>query len=155
MRDNLIWNGIIQSFVMTYLKNFVTFYLALQLIKYQSDGNLTFGVVATTILTGLPIIIFPFWSFFFLLYNKNRLQEAEFKDKFRVLYSDLKQNFTHHSPQILMYPLIFSLRRASYVVMALLDFPSIIFNLMLHIGLSVAYFAWIEHFKPFSNPRNR
>lgn len=60
---------------MTYLKNFVTFYLAMQLILNYSDGNLTFGVVTTTILTGLPIIIFPFWSFLFLLYNINRLQE--------------------------------------------------------------------------------
>ena len=50
--------------------------------------------------------------------------------------------------------MVFALRRASYVVVAILQMPSIIFNLMLLIVSSVLYFAWIEHFQPFQNPRN-
>ena len=77
--------------------------------------------VFLTVLTGLPLVMFPFWTLIFLQKNKDKLNEKEFKKKYSGLYDDLKQNFKVYSSQVLLFPTLFLLRRASYVLLAMVE----------------------------------
>lgn len=64
----------------------------------------------------------------------------------------LKKNFKIYSTGILFYPTMFTLRRASYVMIALIEFPSTcVFNISLLICVSVFYWSWLGHMKPFES----
>ena len=47
------------------------------------------GAIIPIIMSGAPLLMFPLWSFIFLLKNKDKLQTEEFKQKYSALYSDL------------------------------------------------------------------
>ena len=151
----MLWNGVIKSVMLTYLKNFVVFFLGIKLIRNSSDDDglqVDFGVYFLTILTGLPLVLFPVWSVIFLLCNKSNLKSEEFQQKYNSLYQNLKQNYDIHSPMVLLFPSIFALRRASYVMIAVFEFESIIFNIILLIIVSIIYFCFIASVRPFASP---
>ena len=88
IKDQMIWSGIIKSIMLTYLKNFVTFFLAVKLLLDESHTPEA-SIIITTILTGLPLVLFPIWSAVFLYRNKDKLQTLEMQKKYNGLYSDL------------------------------------------------------------------
>ena len=92
----MIWSGLIKMVMMTYLKNFVAFYLAMKMIFAFVEVPDT-GSIVTTVLTGLPLILFPIWSCVFLMKNKNELETETMSGKYDGLYSDLKKNYNIHS----------------------------------------------------------
>ena len=147
----MIWSGIIKSIMLTYLKNFVAFILACKLMFIDEIDGQTLSI---SILLGLILVVFPIGSYLFLIKNTDNLQSEEFLKKFGGLYSDLKQNLFVHSTSVLLFPLIFSLRRASFVVVSLIEFPTIILNLIFLIVLSIVYLAWLEEVKPFQLRKN-
>ena len=67
----------------------MTFYLACQLLV-DSGNNFSGKDLGITILLGLPLVIFPLWSYLFLRKHKDDLQNIEFKKKYGGLYDDLK-----------------------------------------------------------------
>ena len=89
MYKNMVWSGIIKSVMLTYLKNFVTFYLAVVLLIKAENGQRNTQSIVTTAIIGLPLVFFPIWSFIFLWLKTDMFDIAEFKQKFGGLYSDL------------------------------------------------------------------
>ena len=65
----LIWNGIIKSLMLTYLKNVASCFMGCKLLYHLGvSSNVTILVV--TIVMGLPLVLFPIWSYWFLITNK-------------------------------------------------------------------------------------
>lgn len=151
MYKNMVWSGIIKSVMLTYLKNFVTFYLAVVLLIKAENGQRNTQSIVTTAIIGLPLVFFPIWSFIFLWLKTDMFDIAEFKQKFGGLYSDLHQNFLVHSRWCLFYPTLFTLRRVSFVLIAIIPFSYVYFNIVVLIVSSILYFAWLEHVKPFQS----
>ena len=79
----------IRTITITYLKNFVALYLACKLILSIS-GEAEVGSIIMIIVTGFPLILFPFWSYIFLMKNKDNLDHDSIKEKYSALYSNLK-----------------------------------------------------------------
>lgn len=142
---NMVWSGIIKSVMLTYLKNSVTFYLACILLIKTENGQKDTQSIVTTAIIGLPLVIFPIWSFIFLWMKRDMFDIAEFKQKYGGLYSDLHQNYIVHSRWCLFYPAMFTLRRVSFVLIALIPFTYVYFNIVVLIISNVLYFAWLEH----------
>ena len=142
----MIWSGVIKSIMLTYLKNFVSFILACKLMFiHEVDGQ----TLSITILLGLILLVFPIGSYYLLSRNVDNLGSVEFQKKFGGLYADLKQNLIIHSTSVLLFPLIFSIRRVCFVLVSLIEFPTIMLNMILLIILSIVYLAWLEEVKPF------
>ena len=74
---------------------------------------------------------------------------AEFKQKYGGLYVDLHQNYLIHSKWCLLYPSLFSLRRVSFVLIAIIPFSNVYFNIVLLIISNILYISWLEHVNPF------
>ena len=127
--------------------------MAFKLIFYIEEEPNTETIVVTIIM-GLPLVIFPVWSVYFLLKNRELLYVDErIKMKYQGLYSNLRHDSNVDSPWVLLYPTIFTLRRASYVMVAMIKFPSngMFFNICFLIWLSIIYWSWLGHVKPFIN----
>ena len=62
---------------------------------------------------------------------------------------ELKENLKLHSDSVLLFPMIFVLRRATYVMNALIDFSNVFYNLIILIVSSLFYFVWLETVRPF------
>lgn len=69
----------INTIVITYLKNFVSFFLAIKSFKYMDESESKATNIILLLLLGIPLIFYPVWSAVFLIRNKNNLQENEFK----------------------------------------------------------------------------
>ena len=65
------------------------------------------------------------------------------------MYMELKENLKLHSQYVLLFPMIFVLRRATYVMNALIDFSNVFYNLIILIVSSLFYFIWLENVRPF------
>ena len=152
-KESMIWNGVIKSIMLTYLKNFATFYLACMSLKIQGVQFSSAGTLVVTVLLGVPLALFPFWCCLLLFRNKENLQDKNFKKRYGYLYEDLKQDFTRHSSLILLYPSLFSIRRVCYVFLALLNLPSIQFNMFLLILSSIIHFWFMAHVRPLNSTR--
>ena len=72
LKDKIIWSGLIRSIMLTYLKNFVSFYIACKMFPSTSEGQ-EVEAILLIIFAGVPLISFPIWSVLFLLYNKDKL----------------------------------------------------------------------------------
>ena len=70
-----------------------------------------------TILLGSQLIIQPFFIGVFMMKNKSRFKNKEFKKKFEAIYSDIHVTETSQ----LLYPMISLLRRAIFVLLATLQ----------------------------------
>lgn len=104
-------------------------------------------------MTGLPLVLFPIWSCLFLLINRDRLPDEDYQTKYEGLYGNLKINYKVHSLHVFFYPTIFTIRRVSYVIIALLKFPTngFYFNISLLIVTSVLYWSWLGNVRPFQS----
>ena len=70
---------------------------------------------------GVHLVVFPFWAGYFLVTNKSQLYRHDIKRKYESLYYGLKV----HKYSSLLYPMIYLLRRALFVLVAttLKDYP--------------------------------
>ena len=58
--------------MLTYLKNFASCFLACKLL-YQLGVSANIVTLVVIILLGLPLVLFPIWSYLFLIRNKQNL----------------------------------------------------------------------------------
>lgn len=67
----------------------------------------------------------------------------------------MKLNFAVHSTSILLYPTVFTLRRASFVVAGVMDFEveGSYFNIFVLVWLSIIYWSWLGHVQPFQSKK--
>ena len=72
VKESFIFSGLIQTLMVTYLKNFATFYFGVLLLK-EELGLESIPKFITTVLIGLPLTFFPIWSCVFLIYYKDEL----------------------------------------------------------------------------------
>ena len=110
-----MYNGIIRSLNLTYLKQFVNFGLATSVVAYTNEEVQVNVSSTVTVLIGINLIIYPLWSIWFLYTNRNNLDQKEIKAKYLSLYLGLRTNSVYY----LVYPLIFMLRRILFVLFAL------------------------------------
>ena len=75
LKEKLIWNGIINTIVITYLKNFVSFFLAIKSFKYMDESESKASNIILLLCLGVPIVFYPAWSAVFLIRNKDKLQD--------------------------------------------------------------------------------
>jgi hypothetical protein len=86
---DFFWNGFFQSTSLTYLKSFVSFGLATKLLGGSKD--FTFNASSlVTILLGSQLIIQPFFTGVFMVKNRSKFENKEFKEKYQSLYNDLQ-----------------------------------------------------------------
>ena len=139
----MIWSGLIKSVMLTYLKNFVTFYLACLLLMSADSTQRDVLSILITVIIGIPLVFFPFWSIFFLWRKQDMFSMPAFKQKYGGMYNDLHQNYSIHSPWCMIYPAVFTLRRVSFVLIAIIPFSYVFFNIVTLIISNVVYTSWL------------
>ena len=112
-KKQFFWNGFIKSTNLTYLKSFVSFALASKLLSTSEDLRFDASLLVT-ILLGSQLLIQPFFVGTFMIKNRRRFKEKEFKLKYESLFAELKVKKYLQ----LLYPMIFFLRRAIFVILA-------------------------------------
>ena len=145
MRD-MLFNGIIRSLNMTYLKSFVAFSLATSILEmnfsdHESSEN---AVSVVTLASGAHLAIFPFWSAYFLITNRKRLGLEKIKDKYESLYLGLDVR----KYAALLYPMIYMLRRIAFVLFAVYQAEYSFLHIQCLNFMSLFYFMYIGYYKP-------
>lgn len=112
IHQKMFYSGPLQYVFVSYLKLFNQFasLICVALIK----GTDTLGIIFPSVCVVI-LMIWPFWTIFHLLRNKDRLEDPVFKQKFKVIYSGIKTN----SFLALCYHAVFSMRRFDIVLMNL------------------------------------
>jgi hypothetical protein len=118
LRGNLLWNGVIRSISISYLKFGITvgiqFKLWMTHFEYQGLAD-----KAVACLIGLLILVYAAFTIYFLIKNKKRLNKDSFKKKYVNFYKNIK---TKKKFSIAFYP-IFLTRRLLFVF-----FPLVLMN---------------------------
>lgn len=114
VRNAFMWNGLIRTLNLTYLKQFVNFALATQIIKFDNQDPQSSISSSLTIIIGFQLILFPFWAGYFLIKNKKELYKKKITAKYQSLYLGIKTD----SDAALLAPMFFLLRRVLFVLNA-------------------------------------
>jgi hypothetical protein len=148
IRKNMIWNGLISSLNLTYLRSFISFTIAM-LYAIWVDATFTKLLLnISQIVIFSLFIIFPIWTAYFLLNHQN-LENKKVQEMYHKLYQDLKTN----DLDALKYPLIFLMRRVFFTLIALtlVRFPA--FQVQLVNMMNYFYIIYIGQVKPFKLPK--
>ena len=108
-KNDMIWNGVIRSLKMTYLKTMIASLIVL--FKPLNDlVNFIVAAITTSILLSV-LFIFPI----FLIRNKKDLWRERVRKQYESLYMGLKITQT----KALFYPFVFLVKRLIFVVIAI------------------------------------
>lgn len=139
-----MWNGMIRTLNLTYLKQFVNFALATQIIQFDNQDPQGSISSTMTLIIGLQLILFPFWAGYFLTANKKELYKRKVSDKYSSLYLGIKTD----SDAALLSPMFFLIRRALYVAFATLQVGMPYLQVQLLVFSNSLYIIFIGLAKP-------
>jgi len=150
LRRNMCWNIFVTFFQELYLEICFSAVLAyLKLGEEEASWGLVFSHIHAIFFTGVAVLL-PLMLLFALIPNFSKLGEESWKSRIGEMYSNL--NITE-SRNVLMYPLVFFLRRIAFVVVvfALEKYPT--FQIFFLVFQVEAFIIMIYYAEPLADKR--
>jgi len=145
LKKKLLWNFVIRLFIEAALE--IAFCVYLNLVYGEFNIKVLgswFNFISSCIL-GISLALLPIWIIFFYLRNFDRLEDEKFSEKYGATYEGLKAN----EKTWIIYPVYFVIRRVLFMVISLLLYHFVMFQLILMILLTLASACYILHIRPF------